>query len=395
MNASPCSCVAAYWRKPPLKLPKCFAPVGWMPEKMRAISGSSIATRLSRTVAVNGSPELMIVMAVGATADQTEHVLARLQEAGVDARVTRGRDSTVIGAIGELQLLATLPLEGYPGVEQVLPILKPYKLVSREVSPDSTVIEVDGRRIGDGFFGLIAGPCTVEYREQTLETARAVAKAGATMLRGGAFKPRTSPYTFQGLGDEALTILREASEETGLPVVTELMDPRHVEAVLDAADVIQIGARNMQNFMLLAEVGRADKPVLLKRGPAASVEELLMAAEYVAREGNERIVLCERGIKTFERTTRYTLDLGSVAVLKRETHLPVIVDPSHAAGRRDLVLPLARAAAAVGADGIIVEAHPRPEEALCDGPQQIPAAEFADFAHEIRALASLLGKTIG
>jgi 3-deoxy-7-phosphoheptulonate synthase len=346
-------------------------------------------------VVVNGSPELLIVMGAAATPDQTEHVLARLQEAGVHARVTRGREATVIGAIGERELLATLPLEGYPGVEQVLPILKPYKLVAREVSPDPTVIEVDGRRLGDEFFGLIAGPCTVEYREQTLATARAVAEAGATMLRGGAFKPRTSPYTFQGLGDEALEILREAREETSLPVVTELMDPRHVEAVLGAADVIQIGARNMQNFMLLAEVGRADKPVLLKRGPSASVEELLMAAEYVAREGNERIILCERGIKTFERTTRYTLDLGSVAVLKHETHLPVIVDPSHAAGRRDLVLPLARAAAAVGADGIIVESHPKPEEALCDGPQQIPTAEFGEFAGEVRRVVELLGKRIG
>ena len=242
---------------------------------------------------------------------------------------------------------------------------------------------------------MIAGPCSAENENQVMTTTAAVKRAGAKMLRGGAFKPRTSPYTFQGLGDEALTILHEASEETGLPVVTELMDPRHVEAVLGVADVIQIGARNMQNFMLLAEVGRADKPVLLKRGPAASVEELLMAAEYVAREGNERIILCERGIKTFEQTTRYTLDLGSVAVLKRETHLPVIVDPSHAAGRRDLVLPLARAAAAVGADGIIVESHPSPEEALCDGPQQIPTAEFGEFAREVRAIVELLGKTIG
>src|SRR6187431_3007897 len=280
-------------------------------------------------VATNGSPELLIVMATGATPDQTEHVLARLQEAGVDARVSRGRESTVIGAIGERELLATLPLEGYPGVEQVLPILKPYKLVSREVSPDPTVIEVDGRKIGDEYFGLIAGPCTVEYREQTLETARTVAAAGATMLRGGAFKPRTSPYTFQGLGLEALEILREAGDETGLPVVTELMDPRHVEQVVEATDVIQIGARNSQNFLLLSEVGRAEKPVLLKRGLSSSVEELLMAAEYVAKEGNDRIILCERGIKTFEKTTRYTLDLGSVAVLKHETHLPVIVDPSH------------------------------------------------------------------
>jgi 3-deoxy-7-phosphoheptulonate synthase len=346
-------------------------------------------------MATNGSPELLIVMGSGATPDQTEHVLARLQEAGVQARVQRGREATVIGAIGERELLATLPLEGYPGVEQVLPILKPYKLVAREVSPDPTVIEVEGRRLGDSWFGLIAGPCSIEYREQTMETARVVAEAGATMLRGGAFKPRTSPYTFQGLGDEGLAILREAGNETGLPVVTELMDPRHVEAVLDFADVIQIGARNSQNFLLLAEVGRADKPVLLKRGMSTSVEELLMAAEYVAKEGNERIILCERGIKTFETATRFTLDLGAVAVLKHETHLPVIVDPSHAAGRRDLVLPLARAAAAVGADGIIVETHPRPEEALSDAAQQIPTAEFGEFAREVREIVELLGKQIG
>ncbi|MER3409871.1 MAG: 3-deoxy-7-phosphoheptulonate synthase [Thermoleophilia bacterium] len=334
-------------------------------------------------------------MSPTATAGEVDHVVARLQEAGVDVRVSPGREATVIGAIGERELLASLPLEAYPGVEQVLPILKPYKLVSREIVPDGTVIEVRGRRVGHGWFGLIAGPCTVEYREQTLETARAVASAGATMLRGGAFKPRTSPYTFQGLGHAALEILREAREETGLPIVTELMDPRHVEDVAEVADVIQIGARNMQNFLLLSELGRADRPVLLKRGPSASVEELLMAAEYVAKEGNDRIILCERGIKTFERSTRYTLDLGSVAVLKHETHLPIIVDPSHAAGRRDLVLPLARAAAAVGADGIIVEVHPRPEEALCDGPQQVPAAEFGAFAREIRELVALMGKEIG
>jgi 3-deoxy-7-phosphoheptulonate synthase len=346
-------------------------------------------------LAVNVSPELLIVMSAGATPGEIDHVVARLQEAGVDVRVSPGRKATVIGAIGERELLASLPLEAYPGVEQVLPILKPYKLVSREIVPDGTVIEVRGRRIGQGFFGLIAGPCTVEYREQTLETARAVAAAGATMLRGGAFKPRTSPYTFQGLGHAALEILREAREETGLPIVTELMDPRHVEDVADVADVIQIGARNMQNFLLLSELGRTHRPVLLKRGPSASVEELLMAAEYVAKEGNDRIILCERGIKTFERSTRYTLDLGSVAVLKHETHLPVIVDPSHAAGRRDLVLPLARAAAAVGADGIIVEVHPRPEEALCDGPQQVPAAEFAEFAAQVRELVALMGKEIG
>ncbi len=346
-------------------------------------------------MAVIGSPELLIVMSAHATADEVDHVVERLAEAGCGAHVTPGREATVIGAIGERELLASLPLEGYPGVEHVLPILKPYKLVSRELSPDPTVIETRGRRIGDGYFGFIAGPCTVEYREQTLETARAVNAEGVTMLRGGAFKPRTSPYTFQGLGEEALEILQEAREETGLPLVTELMDPRHVEAVLDAADVIQIGARNMSNFSLLAEVGRADKPILLKRGLSATVEELLMAAEYVVKEGNSRVILCERGIKTFETAMRFTLDIGAIPVLKRETHLPVIVDPSHAAGQRELVLPLARAAVAAGADGIIVEVHPRPEEALCDGPQQIPTAEFAEFAGEIRALASLMGRTIG
>ena len=266
-------------------------------------------------------------------------------------------------------------------------------LVSREI--DSTVIEVRGRRIGGTYFGLVAGPCTVESREQTLATAHAVADAGATMLRGGAFKPRTSPYSFQGLGTEGLTILREAREETGLPIVTELLDPRHVEEVAETADVIQIGARNMQNSGLLVEVGRLEKPVLIKRGPAASVDELLMAAECVAKEGNEQIMLCERGIKTFEGSTRYTLDLGAVAVLKRETHLPVIVDPSHAAGRRDLVPSLARAAAAVGADGVLIEVHPQPDEALCDGPQQLATEEFAEVAAEIAGVARLLGKQIG
>src|SRR5438874_2128851 len=346
-------------------------------------------------MAVTGSPELLIVMSAHATPEQVDDVVARLAEAGADAHITPGREATVIGAIGERELLAALPLEGFAGVDQVLPILKPYKLVSRELVRDPTVVEARGRRIGDGYFGLIAGPCTVEYREQTLITARAVAAAGGTMLRGGAFKPRTSPYTFQGLGVEALEILRDARAETGLPIVTELMDPRHVEEVVDTADVIQIGARNSQNFLLLAEVGRAHKPVLLKRGLSTSVEELLMAAEYIAKEGNERIVLCERGIKTFETSTRFTLDLGAVAVLKHETHLPVIVDPSHAAGRRDLVLPLARAAVAVGADGVIVETHPRPEEALSDGPQQIPAAEFGAFAHEVRSFVTLMGKQIG
>ena len=278
----------------------------------------------------------------------------------------------MIGAIGDRSLMARIALDGVPGVDRVLPVSKPYKLVSRETSPEPTVIQVRGRRVGGSHFALIAGPCTVESREQTLATARAVRDAGATMLRGGAFKPRTSPYSFRGLGGEALAILDEAREETGLPVVTELLDPRHVEEVARAADVIQIGARNMSNFLLLTEVGRCDRPVLLKRGPSSSVEELLMAAEYILKEGNPRVMLCERGIRTFEASTRFTLDIGAVPVLKELTHLPVIVDPSHAAGRRELVPALARAAVAAGADGIIVEAHPRPEEALCDAPQLHP-----------------------
>ena len=268
-------------------------------------------------------------------------------------------------------------------------------LVTRAVSPDATVVDVAGRRVGDGFFGLVAGPCTVESREQTLESARAVAAAGATWLRGGAFKLRTSPYAFQGLGAEALEILAEAREETGLPLVTELVDPRHAEAVAAVADVVQIGARNMHNAPLLAEAAATGKPVLLKRGPAASIEELLMAAEYVLKAGNGQVLLCERGIRTFDHSTRYTLDVGAVPVLKRETHLPVIVDPSHAAGQRDLVLPLARAAVAAGADGVLVEVHPEPERALCDGPQLLPTDGFAAFADDIRTLASLMGKQIG
>jgi 3-deoxy-7-phosphoheptulonate synthase len=346
-------------------------------------------------MATQAAPELLIVMGPGATPDQTEHVVARLAEVGVSARVSSGREATVIGAIGDRDLLASLPLEAYPGVHQVLPIVKPYKLVSRELAADLTMIDSLGRRLGDSYFGLIAGPCSVETREQTLETARVVAAAGATMLRGGAFKPRSSPYSFQGLGQAGLEILAEAREVTGLPIVTELMDVRDVHAVVELADVIQIGARNMQNFTLLSEVGRAEKPVLLKRSPSASIEELLMAAEYVVREGNDQVMLCERGIKTFETSTRYTLDIAAVPVLKKETHLPVVVDPSHPAGRRDLVLPLTLAAVAAGADGVIVEVHPDPEQALSDGPQQIPTGDFPEFAREVFALVELMGKTAG
>jgi 3-deoxy-7-phosphoheptulonate synthase len=339
--------------------------------------------------------QFVFVMEGGADDDEVEDVLERLAGVGAHGRVAPGRDATVIGAIGEHGLLGNLSLDDLDGIDRVLPVSKPYKLVALESSPDPTVIQVRGRRLGGKHFGLIAGPCTVESREQTLTTARAVHAAGASMLRGGAFKPRTSPYSFRGLGEEALAILDEAREETGLPLVTELLDPRHMDVVVETTDVIQIGARNMQNFLLLAEVGRTDKPVLLKRGPSASIEELLMAAEYILNEGNSRVILCERGIRTFESATRYTLDIGAIPVLKERTHLPVIVDPSHAAGRRELVPALARAAVAAGADGLIVEAHPRPEEALCDAPQLIRAADFTAFADEIRDLVGLMGKVIG
>jgi 3-deoxy-7-phosphoheptulonate synthase len=343
----------------------------------------------------SGEIQLLIMMNAAAPDDQVEEVLGLLSENGSYGRVAPGHESIVIGAFGDREVLKGLQLGEREGVESVLPISKPYKLVSSESAPGRTVIQTRGRRVGGDHFALIAGPCTVETREQTLTTARVVEAAGASMLRGGAFKPRTSPYSFQGLGVEGLEILKEASADTGLPLATELMDARHVEAVLDAADVIQIGARNMQNFLLLSEVGKTDKPVLLKRGPSASIEELLMAAEYILKEGNPRVILCERGIKTFERSTRFTLDIAAVPVLQEETHLPVIVDPSHAAGRRELVPALARAAVAAGADGIIVEAHPEPERALCDAPQQIPTQRFADFADEIRGLVEVMGKTIG
>jgi 3-deoxy-7-phosphoheptulonate synthase len=299
----------------------------------------------------------------------------------------------VIGAIGDREHVARLGLEGAPGVAQVVPILKPYKLASGQMrSP--TVVEIDGRRIGGEHFSLIAGPCTVESRDQVLTTARAVRDAGASLLRGGAYKPRTSPYAFQGLGQEGLRLLAEAKAETGLPIVTELMDARDLEPVLEVADVIQIGARNMQNYPLLAEIGRAGRPVLIKRGLSSTLEELLMAAEYVLHEGNPNVLLCERGIRTFETAYRFTLDLTAVPVLKELTHLPVIVDPSHAAGRRALVTPLSLAAAAAGADGIIVEVHPHPEEAICDGPQQLYADEFAEYVERVEQAAAVAGKAL-
>jgi 3-deoxy-7-phosphoheptulonate synthase len=338
---------------------------------------------------------MMIVMKEGASKHEIDAVVERVESVGAAAHVSEGDVLTVVGAIGDRERIANLDLVGAPGVDRVVPITKPYKLASKQFKHgESTVVEVDGRRVGGSQFSLIAGPCTVESRQQLLSTAEAVKDGGASMLRGGAYKPRTSPYSFQGLGGEGLRLLQEAKDETGLPIVTELMDLRDLDAVLEVADVIQIGARNMQNYTLLAEVGRSGRPVLLKRGLAAQIEELLMAAEYVLKEGNEQVILCERGIRTFETATRFTLDIMAIPVLKELSHLPVVVDPSHAAGKRELVLPLSLAAAAAGADGIIVEVHHDPDAAICDGPQAIPADAFSDYVEQVQRVASMVGKEL-
>src|SRR5215208_1345554 len=336
---------------------------------------------------------MMIVMKASATEDQVQAVIERIESCGAKAHPSRGEEVTVIGAVGDREHVARLGLEGAPGVEQVVPILKTYKLASSQMREPS-VLENGGRRIGGEPFSLIAGPCTAESRDQVLTTARVVRDVGGSMFRGGAYKPRSSPYSFQGLGQEGLRLLAEAREQTGLPIVTELMDARDIEPVVEVADVIQVGARNMQNYPLLSEIGRSGKPVLIKRGLSSTLEELLMAAEYVLKEGNPNVILCERGIRTFETAYRFTLDITAIPVLKELTHLPVIVDPSHAPGRRSLVPALSMAAAAAGADGIIVEVHPAPEEAICDGPQQLYADRFAEYAERVEAAAAIAGKVL-
>jgi len=338
---------------------------------------------------------MMVVMKEGASPAEVEAVAERVESVGAQAHVSRGELVTVIGVVGDREHVANLGLEGSPGVDHVVPILKPYKLASAQFKKgERTVIDVEGRKVGGPYFMTIAGPCTVESRESLLDTARAVRDAGAQLLRGGAYKPRTSPYSFQGLGEAGLRLLEEAKAETGLPIVTELMDVGDVEGVAATADVIQIGARNIQNYSLLTEAGRTGVPVLLKRGLSATLDDLLMASEYVLKEGNENVMLCERGIRTFETAYRFTLDLLAVPVLKELTHLPVIVDPSHAAGRRDLVLPMSLAAAAAGADGVIVETHPEPDKAICDGPQALRADGFADYLRQLEQAATLAGKEL-
>jgi 3-deoxy-7-phosphoheptulonate synthase len=344
---------------------------------------------------------MLIVTRSDVTEAAIEEIIARVHAAGLTAHVSRGEHRVVIGCIGDEAALADVPLAALPGVESVVPVLRPYKLASREghVSERTALITIGARTtphacvVGGATLAIIAGPCSVEGTDMLHATARAVQSAGAHALRGGAFKPRTSPYAFQGLGSAALEMLAAVRAEVGLPVVTEVMDPRQVEAVADAADCLQIGARNMQNFPLLAEVGQAaEVPVLLKRGLSATVHELLMAAEYVLARGNGRVILCERGIRTFETATRNTLDVSAIPILKRETYLPVIVDPSHAGGSARLVAPLARAAVAAGADGLLVEVHPSPATARSDGEQSLDFNQFRTLMQELGPVAAAMGR---
>jgi len=340
---------------------------------------------------------MIIVMVPNATEEQILEVVRRLEDRGYGHHISRGVERTIIGAIGapegEKQAVAE-QLSRLSGVERVVPILKPYKLVSREHHPETTPVKIGEFVFGRQRVGVIAGPCSIESREQLMQTAEHVKAAGAIALRGGAFKPRTSPYAFQGLGKEGLEMLAEARQRTGLPVVTEVMDQRQVELVAEYADALQIGARNMANFDLLREVGRIEKPVVLKRGYAATVEEWLQAAEYVASEGNLQIVLCERGIRTFETATRFTLDLGGALAAKLETHLPIIADPSHATGNHKLVSAASAACIAAGLDGLMVEVHPHPDRALSDGPQSLTPKRFDLLMNTLKAVALAVGREV-
>jgi 3-deoxy-7-phosphoheptulonate synthase len=338
---------------------------------------------------------MIVVMKKGASAEQIEHMIRRVEELGLKAHPIYGTERTVIAAIGEKRDEHRQSLESGPGVSEVVPILAPYKVASLEVKPEPTVIRVGSLSIGNCHLGMIAGPCSIESAEQTLSTARAVKAAGATALRGGAFKPRTSPYSFQGLKERGLEIMAAAREETGLAVVTEVLSEIDVALVARYADVLQIGARNMQNYRLLEMVGATGKPVLLKRGASATLDELLLAAEYVLNTGNKNVILCERGIRTFETHTRYTLPLATVPWLHERTHLPVIVDPSHGTGHTSLVTRMAAASIAAGADGLVVEVHPNPEKALSDGYQSLTFGQFEELMTLCRRVAEAVGKSFG
>jgi 3-deoxy-7-phosphoheptulonate synthase len=337
---------------------------------------------------------MIVIMKQGATGAQIANVTARVEQLGCHVHISEGKERTIIGIIGNGRPLDREQIERMDGVERTVPILRPFKLASRDFHPQDTVVVVNGVSIGGRQLVVMAGPCAVESREQLLETAHIVKEAGAHILRGGAFKPRTSPYSFQGLGEAGLRLLAEAREETGLPIVTEVVDPQMVPLVTTYADILQIGARSMQNFALLHAAGEAQRPVLLKRGMMSTVEELLMSAEYILSHGNDRIILCERGIRTFEPYTRNTLDISAVPLLKQLSHLPVVVDPSHGTGKWELVEPVSRAAVAAGADGLIIEVHPRPEEALSDGAQSLKPARFAALMRSLQPVAEAVGRTL-
>ncbi len=337
---------------------------------------------------------MIVIMKADATNAQISSVTARIEQIGCQPHISRGQERTIIGIIGNGRPMDHHTIERMAGVERTVPIMRPFKLASRDFHPQDTVVKVNDILVGGPQFIVMAGPCAVENDGQLLEIAIAVKKAGACILRGGAFKPRTSPYSFQGLGEAGLRLLAAAREETGLSIVSEVMEPQMVPLVAAHVDILQIGARNMQNYALLHAVGEAQRPVLLKRGMMSTIEELLMAAEYILSHGNDRIILCERGIRTFEPYTRNTLDISAVPLLKQLTHLPVVVDPSHGTGKWELVAPVSRAAVAAGADGLLIEVHPHPEQAVSDGAQSLKLARFASLMQSLRPVAEAVGRTL-
>jgi 3-deoxy-7-phosphoheptulonate synthase len=337
---------------------------------------------------------MVVVMRADATEADIEAVAERVRAAGGEAFVSRGTVHSIIGLVGDTGRFQAIPFKQMPGVDHVIQVGKPYKMVARDLHPETTIVKVGTTPVGRDSFTIIAGPCAVESAEQAMIATKAAKEAGATILRGDVYKPRTSPYSFQGLGEEGLEILGECRRETGLPIIVEVVDVHHVAHVAEVADCIRVGTRNAQNFELLKEVGLTNKPVMLKRGLAMTIEEWLQAAEYVAQRGNSEIILCERGIRTFEPSTRNTLDLAGMAVAQAETHLPVMVDPSHAVGKRHLVAPMARAAIAAGADAVMIDVHPNPEQALCDGPQALTPDEMILLGRELEALADALGRPV-
>jgi 3-deoxy-7-phosphoheptulonate synthase len=337
---------------------------------------------------------MIIVMKPDAAKKDIEHVLKTIRDMKLRPHISKGKERTIIGAIGDERNLANIPLTTFAGVEKVMPILSPYKVVSREFKKENTLIKINGVTIGGKKVIIMAGPCSIEGRDMLLAIGKSVKSSGAAILRGGAYKPRTSPYSFQGMGKEGLELLKEAKHLLKMPVVTEIMDTKDIDLISDYTDIFQVGARNMQNFSLLKELGATNKPILLKRGLSATIKELLMSAEYIASKGNDKIILCERGIRTFETETRNTLDLNAIPVLKKLTHLPVIVDPSHGTGRRDIVATMSMAAIAAGADGIIVEVHQQPEKALSDGEQSLKPDEFRQMVKAIGRIARAIGRTV-